>query len=228
MKKLIEFKLKKLIREVIKETTKVPIELPNTNILIRGFGRDVNGNSVIKLEFFDGAKTSIQTNGNLPKTHSIGKRVKLADLTDSDLNTISREVADYISNYGSSKMKQKLKVFSENIKKKVKNPDNYKRFISENTDYSIDDFESASDVYSIFGKKFPYAADLVALRVFGDRSDNVIHKAIKGIYGGSLDEYELNKYFQNYENSWYENMETIEDDLVNMELDNGNLLINEY
>ncbi len=117
------------------------------------------------------------------------------------------------------------KLVTEMIKNSIKERKNRK--LKEN--YTIDDFEDASDVYSKFGSKFPYASDAVAKFIFADKTgDNSIVKAIRGTYGGSLDEYELSKYMLNYENSWYEDMETIEDDISNMQLDDGEILKNVY
>lgn len=87
------------------------IELPKSNLIFKGFGKDTNGNKFAKLEFFDGTRSNIQTNGNLPNTHSLSAgKSKLSDFDNSDIQTISNEVIDYISNYGTKMQKSKLKV----------------------------------------------------------------------------------------------------------------------
>jgi vacuolar-type H+-ATPase subunit C/Vma6 len=100
---LVENKLmkKETLSEMIRRIVKEEKDLPNTNITIRAFGKDVNGNKVVKLSFYDGTNFSIQTNGNLPKTHSLASAGKKVDsLTDSELNTVRTEVVDYIKQYG--------------------------------------------------------------------------------------------------------------------------------
>ncbi len=101
--------LKQIVKKVLREAKEV--DLPNTNLIVRGFGRDQNGNSLIQLSFYDGTKFTLQT-GNLQKTHSIKQRgVKASELDESELQTIRDEVVDYIQNYGSKLQKSKLKSY---------------------------------------------------------------------------------------------------------------------
>lgn len=81
-------------------------QFPNSNMLFKGFGKDSNGNSVIKVAFLNKPAFSIQTNGNLPKTHS-----KKGSFTDADLETFEKEVIEYVTKYGSKKQKDQLKVY---------------------------------------------------------------------------------------------------------------------
>ena len=51
------------------------ISLPNSNLYLTGFGLDTNGNSVVRLTFPNQRGFSIQTNGVLKETHSLGSRL---------------------------------------------------------------------------------------------------------------------------------------------------------
>lgn len=88
------------------------VELPDVNIELMGFGRDRNGNAVIKLKFFSEKRGfSIQTNNaRMQKTHKLVNR-KLSELEESDLKVINDEVVDYITNNGSKKQKSLMKVW---------------------------------------------------------------------------------------------------------------------
>lgn len=70
------------------------IELPDVLFSLVGFGRDVNGNSVVRLKNQQGRGFSIQTNGNLPKTHRM-RSEKAKDLSPDQLATIAKEVTAY-------------------------------------------------------------------------------------------------------------------------------------
>jgi hypothetical protein len=92
-------------------TTKIP--LSNCNLHITGKGTDSNGNQVIKLTFSGGRGFSIQTNGNLPKTHSTIKGLTNAELKKEFKSNIpasvEKEICDYVASYGSETHKKKLK-----------------------------------------------------------------------------------------------------------------------
>jgi hypothetical protein len=47
------------------------IALQNSNLYLIGFGRDTNGNKIVKLSFPNTRGFSIQTLGNLKETHRI-------------------------------------------------------------------------------------------------------------------------------------------------------------
>ena len=71
-----------------------------------GKRRDKNGNRTIRLGFPDGKGFSIQTNGNLPETHSIFSRVKRVDmLTGEELDVIEKEVIRYVEAFGTKRQK---------------------------------------------------------------------------------------------------------------------------
>lgn len=87
------------------------IELPNTNLQLVSHGRDSNGNRTVQVQLPNDRAFSIQTNGNLPKTHSILTGIKISDLKEDDILVIEKEVSDYIQEFGSEKQKNKLKVY---------------------------------------------------------------------------------------------------------------------
>ncbi len=90
------------------------IEFKNSNLYLTGVGMDTNGNRIIKLAIGSNRGFSIQTNGKLPKTHSLISGMKDADLkklTQAELSTIEKEVAPYIKAYGTDTQKKKLKIF---------------------------------------------------------------------------------------------------------------------
>jgi len=80
------------------------VEIPNTNIELKKIAMDTNGNKTVY--FTRGAKNGkIQTNGNMPKTHSMGlfKTPKaLSKLTDSQLEVIGTEIQAYYKDIGES------------------------------------------------------------------------------------------------------------------------------
>ena len=97
---------------------RVEVELPGTNLWIKGWGSDVNGNKVIRLSFPSGRAFSIQMNGTLPKTYSILGRKQDGGFSDDALAKIKAEVVDYIKNYGSGQQKQKINVYREGVNRR--------------------------------------------------------------------------------------------------------------
>ncbi len=87
------------------------IQFKTSNLYLYGFGKDTNGNSVVKIGFPNKRAFSIQTNGTLKHTHSLVWKKKLNELTDSDISNIEKEVNDYVSKYGSKEQKSKLKIY---------------------------------------------------------------------------------------------------------------------
>jgi hypothetical protein len=62
---------------------------------------------------------------------------------------------------------------------------------------------------------YPYARDMVAYFIFGDREDNLIHNAIRGSYSRErADESQLSEIMLGYEYNWMENMEQLDVDTV--------------
>lgn len=76
--------------------------LPGVNLIFLGMGMDKNGNKVVKLSFPNSRGFSIQTNGNMPKTHKMKGEINAA--------VIAKEAAAYIKAHGSEEQKKKLKV----------------------------------------------------------------------------------------------------------------------
>jgi len=97
------------------------ISLPDTNLYLKGFGRDSNWNSIIKLSYPNGKGFSIQTVQNMPKTHSI-KAMGMDRLTSKELNIIRGESINYIQKYGSKMQKEGLRVYNSTNSKKPKSP----------------------------------------------------------------------------------------------------------
>lgn len=88
--------------------------LPKSNIYLIGSGSDKNGNKVVKLYIPTIPRGfTIQTNGNLPQTHRIlyGKKTAkdMEGVSKSDLAAISKEVVGYVSEFGSTAQKAKLR-----------------------------------------------------------------------------------------------------------------------
>lgn len=87
------------------------IPLPNVKFELVGFGKDTNGNSIAKFKSGKGKGFSIQTNGNLPATHSIkmsGKKAKQLD--EKELATIADETKLYIEANVTQKMRESITV----------------------------------------------------------------------------------------------------------------------
>ena len=88
------------------------ISLPNSNLYLYGWGRDTNGNSIIKIGFPNRKGFSIQTNGVLPFSNSM-KNTSLSDLSENDIEKIEKEVVNYVTNYGSSNQKSIMKKYKD-------------------------------------------------------------------------------------------------------------------
>ena len=98
---------------------KVSIPFKNSNLYLVGFGKDTNGNSVVKLSFPNSRAFSIQTNGTtLPHTHDWVWKRKPTDLDTAELSIIEKEVAHYVYNFGSKNQKKKLRLY-ENFEEKI-------------------------------------------------------------------------------------------------------------
>ena len=88
------------------------IALQNSNLYLIGFGRDTNGNKIVKLSFPNTRGFSIQTLGNLKETHRITTK-KIDSLTVKDLKNIEKESVSYIKKFGSTAQKSKLKTYKQ-------------------------------------------------------------------------------------------------------------------
>lgn len=90
------------------------IALPNSNLYLYGFGRDVNGNSTIKLSFGSNRGFSIQINNPDFYIHTYPKRgYSLKELSEEDILGIEKEVVSYLQEFGSKDQKSKLKTYYE-------------------------------------------------------------------------------------------------------------------
>jgi len=94
-------------KQAVLAEAKKKIDLPDTLYALVGFGKDTNGNAVVKIHNGKTNKVfSIQTNGNLPKTHSM-RGTDIKRLSDKELKTIAKEVKDYVKEFGSPKMESR-------------------------------------------------------------------------------------------------------------------------
>ena len=77
--------------------------------------------------------------------------------------------------------------------------------------------ETISELYNdIEFSNYPYARDMVAYFIFGDRDDNLIANAIKGKYTRELaDESALSEIMLRYEYNWQDNMQELDVETTN-------------
>ena len=95
------------------------IPFSSSNLYFNSFGKDSNGNSVIKVSFPNSRAFSIQTNGDLPKTHSLKQQYsKIDNLSDKDLKIVEKEVTDYVKEFGSDTQIKKLNTYAKGGKTK--------------------------------------------------------------------------------------------------------------
>jgi hypothetical protein len=94
------------------------IQFQHSNIRIVGTGMDTNGNRVVKVSFPNQRPFSIQTNGNLPKTHNLLKGYdKNTNFSVKEIESMEDEILDYVENYGSANQKKSLKVYGSYLDK---------------------------------------------------------------------------------------------------------------
>lgn len=89
---------------------KVNIEQPVSNLYIKGWGNDINGNLRIIVGFPNDKGFSIQTNGNLPNTHSLLMRGHKGNFTPSELEQIGLEITQYVIKHKYSNVEHKLSI----------------------------------------------------------------------------------------------------------------------
>jgi hypothetical protein len=108
--------------------------------------------------------------------------------------------------------------------------DEYTRgYDNEDEDEYEDEDNSVEDVAELYRKygDYPYACDAIAYYIFGEKnSDNKLLKAYKGQYGRNteVDETEVSSYMLNYEYSWEENIEDIDNFIMNLPTKDGEIL----
>jgi hypothetical protein len=89
------------------------LSFDNSNLYFYGFGRDTNGNTIVKVGFPNQKAFSIQINNpQFRNTYSL-KSNKVSEISESDLNKIEKEVVAYVKSFGSAKQMSTLKVYSE-------------------------------------------------------------------------------------------------------------------
>ena len=88
--------------------------------------------------------------------------------------------------------------------------------IDESEEDDTFEINSISELYDWEeSSQYPYARDMVAYFIFGDRDDNLIDKAIRGVYSKErADESKLSEIMLGYEYNWKENMEQLDVDTV--------------
>ena len=119
MKSKIKEMLRPIVMEIlaerngsIKEAVKgINLEQPHSNLYIKGWGLDTNGNWRIVVGPPNDKGWAIQTNGKLPETNSITRHAGKT-LSDDELDTIGQEITDYVSQYGSKEQKARLKRYN--------------------------------------------------------------------------------------------------------------------
>ena len=90
------------------------IPFSSSNLYFNGFGKDTNGNSIVKVSFPNSRAFSIQTNGDLPKTHSLKQQYsKIENLSEKDLKVVEKEVNDYVKEFGSDSQIKKLNTYAK-------------------------------------------------------------------------------------------------------------------
>ncbi len=91
--------------------------------------------------------------------------------------------------------------------------------------------ENTQQLYKKYGSKYPYATDVIAYYIFGDKSDdNILIRAYKGVYGrgAEIDSSLVSSYMMDHEYSWEENIESIDDFVKNLSTKDGGVLENYF
>jgi hypothetical protein len=94
------------------------IEFQHSNIRIIGTDMDSNGNRVVKVSFPNQRAFSIQTNGDLPKTHNLLQGYdEKTNFSVKEIETMEDEIIDYVKNYGSANQKKSLRLSKDYLPK---------------------------------------------------------------------------------------------------------------
>ena len=121
--KLVESAIRKIAYKVIAErkvTNKkiseaamgLNLSQPYSNLFIKGWGMDKNGNMRIVVGFPNDKGFPIQTNGVLKDTHRILQTAH-KQLSENELDVIGREVTDYVKKFGPAMVRSRLKVYGK-------------------------------------------------------------------------------------------------------------------
>ena len=72
------------------------------------FGKDRNGNTIVKVRKIGQRAFSIQTNGNLKQTHRFANsmNLKFSELVPIEIEIVRNEIENYIINYGTKAQKR--------------------------------------------------------------------------------------------------------------------------
>jgi hypothetical protein len=88
-------------------TPKDPVAFESSNLYFNSFGRDINGNSVIRVSFPNSRAFSIQLNQTgLQKTYKPFGNSGFEDIDETEIN-------EYVRQYGSPAQKKKLKIYKK-------------------------------------------------------------------------------------------------------------------
>jgi hypothetical protein len=94
------------------------IEFQHSNIRIIGTDMDSNGNRVVKVSFPNQRAFSIQTNGDLPKTHNLLQGYdEKTNFSAKEIESMEDEIIDYVKNYGSANQKKSLRLSKDYLPK---------------------------------------------------------------------------------------------------------------
>lgn len=110
--KILETMIRKIVKEERTNYKNLNIEQPVSNLYIKGWGLDVNGNFRIIVGFPNDRGFSIQTNGTLPDTQNILRRKNDTNFTSDELEKIGEEVTRYSIDYLKSRVKNRLRIRS--------------------------------------------------------------------------------------------------------------------
>ena len=96
--------------------SKITHQFDTANMVFYGFGRDVNGNRIIKVGFLNKRGFSIQTNnGKMPISNSLSLSSKVNEIDKKELLGIEKEVINYVKKFGSPAQKKALKVYGSTL-----------------------------------------------------------------------------------------------------------------
>jgi hypothetical protein len=94
-----------------------PHQVAGTNLWVTGFGRDVNGNSVVYVDTPNQRARAIQTNGVLPATYSAGRDGMefFVSSTPEKISEVDKEIKEYVEKYETGKLKEHYQKYDKAI-----------------------------------------------------------------------------------------------------------------
>jgi len=117
-KELASEKIKSLLakakekREMAKGGKIKEVDFENSNLILYGFGKDTNGNSIVKIGFPNQRAFSIQTNNIGLETSHNKRGYAVHELDQKEIDSIEKEVVEYLKENGTKEQKAKLKTYS--------------------------------------------------------------------------------------------------------------------